>query len=630
MRTTLNTIYRQINTSVNNLTTDLERLNTQISSGTQMSKISDDPVNLISALRFRSSISEINQYTENITLGNTTITASENSLREMKELVVRAKELAIQAINPVLSSSEHKAIAEEVSNLNDQAVMLANTQINGKYIFGGQRTTGYSGKEPSPFVADQGSGHWLNAQASSTAIPANTLKINGVDIAASASASAADKAAAINAANSGAQATGVSASVVPASLQGGVVPGGAVAVGDFIINGTDIAAPAGFMVNASDQGNVLVDAINAQTSATGVKATRDAAGQLILTAVDGRNITIGGTAPAKAGLSAGVTYGALKLQSDREFILEDASQPAESAFAALGLKGGEAVTGEAGDVADDGKIDVVSIHKQAGAVRYNGDLENDLKIKIGKVETMVVGFSGKKAVVDSGVFTSLQGLEDALRQQNYTSALGENSASDTTVTLDSGITGLEDDTRPTFTAGSFDIVVSDHDTDPPTSKSITLDVDPSVDTLDSVVSRINGVAHISASWNGDGKLVITSDDPSRYTFNLTQDSSNFLQNAGVDAQALQNNYLNDSLTNLTSSMDKLTEKISSFGAKANRIEVQSKIYSGLQLAAQTNLSEVQDTDIVKAVMDLKGKETAYQATLAAAAKTMQLSLVDFL
>jgi flagellar hook-associated protein 3 FlgL len=50
----------------------------------------------------------------------------------------------------------------------------------------------------------------------------------------------------------------------------------------------------------------------------------------------------------------------------------------------------------------------------------------------------------------------------------------------------------------------------------------------------------------------------------------------------------------------------------------------------MTVATKGNLSEVQDTDMIKAVMDLKAKQTAYQAALSAAAKIMKLSLVDYL
>jgi len=77
--------------------------------------------------------------------------------------------------------------------------------VNDKYIFGGHRTTGYTNTEPSPFINDKGDGHWVNGTvpAAAALIPADTLKINGITIAASADASATAKAAVINDATTG-------------------------------------------------------------------------------------------------------------------------------------------------------------------------------------------------------------------------------------------------------------------------------------------------------------------------------------------------------------------------------------------------------------------------------------------
>jgi flagellar hook-associated protein 3 FlgL len=77
-------------------------------------------------------------------------------------------------------------------------------------------------------------------------------------------------------------------------------------------------------------------------------------------------------------------------------------------------------------------------------------------------------------------------------------------------------------------------------------------------------------------------------------------------------------------------LDNLSNQVSDFGARANRIEVQSSLYLNLELAAKENLSGKEDTDMLKAIMELNGKKTAYEAALSAAAQTMQLSLVNFL
>ena len=98
MRTTLNTIYNMIQTNLNKITSDMATINGQISSGRQMSKISDNPVNLVSALGMRSSLAELEQYQNNLIYGESMITASENALSQMKEQLTEAKVMTIQAL----------------------------------------------------------------------------------------------------------------------------------------------------------------------------------------------------------------------------------------------------------------------------------------------------------------------------------------------------------------------------------------------------------------------------------------------------------------------------------------------------------------------------------------------------
>ncbi|MCK5437692.1 MAG: hypothetical protein KAI90_06740, partial [Desulfobulbaceae bacterium] len=73
MRTTMNTTYRQVLNNLNNLTSDIQDINNRISSTQQMSKPSDNPVHLVSALSLRSSLAEIKQYQENLVYGESMI-----------------------------------------------------------------------------------------------------------------------------------------------------------------------------------------------------------------------------------------------------------------------------------------------------------------------------------------------------------------------------------------------------------------------------------------------------------------------------------------------------------------------------------------------------------------------------
>lgn len=74
----------------------------------------------------------------------------------------------------------------------------------------------------------------------------------------------------------------------------------------------------------------------------------------------------------------------------------------------------------------------------------------------------------------------------------------------------------------------------------------------------------------------------------------------------------------------------MTMRISDTGARANRITVQRQIFDNLEVTTRETLSDKEDTDMIEALMNLKSMEIAYQAALNAAAKTMQMSLMDFL
>lgn len=655
MRITMQSIHKNILTNLNNINTEMNRLNTQISSGKKMSKISDDPVNLVNALGLRSSISRITSYQANLTFGNSMISAAESALTGMKELAIRGKELAIQMANGTMTQENRTSGALEVNHLWEEAIFLANSEVAGKYLFAGYRTAGYTQAEPTPFIADMAGGYGVrgNSPASlDAAAPSqyhfNTgdLTINGIAIGATvgdtissahATASAAAKVAAINARSTD---TGVTADFTSATVTAaGAVAGGAIASGDLRINGQDIfdgvTNPASATVLAQDADKTLVNAINAHSATTGVIASRDSSGALSLSAVDGRNIQVATTAAGEAigkfnngtGTAADKVYfGAVQLKSDLPFTMQT-TPTTEPGLVALGLNGGSAATGEANDVAGDGFLQVITIQQQQGNVRYAGD-RSDIAIKVGPTSKLEISKNGMDAIMDTGVFSALKGLENALRGEKFTTVTGSKKATATGNTLDSGSTGLEQDGLA-FANGTLSFAVTDHSSYPPQTKTINLEVDISQNTPQTIADRISEIPGLNASWSTDGRLSVESSDPERFTFNYT-DSSNFMAMNGITQNELQFQAIQKSIGELETLLDNLSNQVSDFGARANRIEVQSSLYVNLELATRENLSEKEDVDMLKALMEIKGKQTAYEAALSAAAQTMQLSLVNFL
>ncbi|MFO7760717.1 MAG: flagellin, partial [Desulfobia sp.] len=475
----------------------------------------------------------------------------------------------------------------------------------------------------------------------------NDLKINGINIDAAApdensilypAESAAAKAEAINARS---DETGVTARITPAYKKAdGVVEAGTLGSGDLVINGVDIFT-ANTALKSQDDDNTLLNAINDKEGKTGVAATRNAEGTILLKTIDGRNLHIetstqgeslthiNGTSPPAAANQ--VYMGRVQLHSDQEFTLETGVfglDKIEYGLEALGLAGGQLISGETGDKAGDGRITVNQVIEKQGSVRYAGDREDNLSIKTGRTDSMDISSNGDQAIMSTDIFSILCQLEDNLRGVNYHRVTGIHKAGDVTAALDSGKTGLagEEDLKD----GSFTVKVKDHEHSPPEELEFTIPVDAGQDSLSSVAVKINGVPGMEAYWNDNNQLEISTTEPDRYTYTVSEDTSNFLAVTGTDSETMQMQALDDSLAGLEDAFSEMTTRVSDFGARANRIEVQKQIYDNLELKVNENLSEVQDTDYTKAIMDLKAAQTAYQAALNSAGKTMQLSLVDYL
>jgi flagellin len=113
------------------------------------------------------------------------------------------------------------------------------------------------------------------------------------------------KAAAINSVKTK---SGVTATALGNDIsQATAVAAGGLSSNDLFINGVAIDATSG--VTASDGTGALRSAINAKTASTGVTATVNTSGSLVLTAADGRNITAFATGNASSitALTSGVT-----------------------------------------------------------------------------------------------------------------------------------------------------------------------------------------------------------------------------------------------------------------------------------------------------------------------------------
>ncbi len=103
-------------------------------------KPSDDPMANIEAMTITSRNNDNSQYLKNASLAELHLNATEDSLVQITEILMKAKDLAIQQSSDFYDDKIRKNVANEVFQLRNHALSIANKRIGNKYIFGGFST----------------------------------------------------------------------------------------------------------------------------------------------------------------------------------------------------------------------------------------------------------------------------------------------------------------------------------------------------------------------------------------------------------------------------------------------------------------------------------------------------------
>jgi flagellar hook-associated protein 3 FlgL len=84
------------------------------------------------------------------------------------------------------------------------------------------------------------------------------------------------------------------------------------------------------------------------------------------------------------------------------------------------------------------------------------------------------------------------------------------------------------------------------------------------------------------------------------------------------------------LANLDTAVDRVITTLGKVGARFNRVETMRGAADAQLLSMTTSLSEAEDIDLPKTIVELQMQEVAYKAALGATARAVQPSLLDFL
>jgi len=120
----------------------LAKTQEQLTTGMQITKPSDEPVKAAGVTRLNTEIARQTTYQDNMKTISTRLSAEETALTNSSDVMFRMKELAMQAANDTLSTADRKTVAQEMTQLRDQMLSLANSQdTNGNYLFAGSKVS---------------------------------------------------------------------------------------------------------------------------------------------------------------------------------------------------------------------------------------------------------------------------------------------------------------------------------------------------------------------------------------------------------------------------------------------------------------------------------------------------------
>jgi flagellin-like hook-associated protein FlgL len=140
MRVTQEIFYRNSMLDIFKLQYQQVMLDKQVTTGQKVNLPSDSPSNSVTILDSRHLLYQVTQYRANLEAASNWMTASESSMSSINDLLVKAKTLAEQMATGTIQPNQHAATATEVQNIIDEIIKLANTQVEGDYIFSGSRT----------------------------------------------------------------------------------------------------------------------------------------------------------------------------------------------------------------------------------------------------------------------------------------------------------------------------------------------------------------------------------------------------------------------------------------------------------------------------------------------------------
>ena len=617
MRITNNMIQTRVLSNLQANFRAVSRLQDILSTGRNFRFPEDNPINFVNSLSLRQELSANRRFARNINEADTTLQLTESTLSVVNDRLQRARELSLQGANQTLPPESQAAIADEIDQIFEDVIGLANSNFEGRFLFAGDKTQ----QEPFSVIA---TGNGLEGVQYRGDFGDRLVEIGQGEFL---PINLTGPAAFFTSLNEVTSSVPVDpAALLEPQLTGVVDPPLILAAGDFTVDGVSITYDP-----ATDTLNDVRDAIN--RNVTTADARIDENGQLIIRSltsqdvslangtsnvlevldlfhrVEGGNLAVGPITPATTLASLGITGDAIVIDtgtSEYEIDLAAATDIGDviAAVAASGAPveafingAGTGLTFSATESVN--ALDIRSLRKIFGSTALApGTVTNNTTLA-----SLGIASPGALDISNDGAVTTVD-LSGAVTVEQVLSAINSQ-VNGVTASINSDGTGI--DLESAFLSSSLS----------------------ATDVGASTIATVLGFAQTRSGDNASDFQVETPG-----TVNEVESSNIFKTLAELSGQLRSGtadpNSIGSLLNSFENDLDLVVRNRAVVGARINRLESSQGRFDAFEVFVTELLSQNEDADLAETISTLATQSNVLEAALASASRVILPSLVDFL
>ncbi len=149
--------YEQVNRSITKNRTEMANLQNQAATQKRVTRPSDDPISAARVLGERVDLRGNEQYIKNLNYAKSFLDYSEQSLGDLSDIIVRAKDLTLSQSNDASANAQtRRSVAEEIKQLREHAIQVGNRKLGERFIFAGYKTMTSPFEDDGSYSGDDG------------------------------------------------------------------------------------------------------------------------------------------------------------------------------------------------------------------------------------------------------------------------------------------------------------------------------------------------------------------------------------------------------------------------------------------------------------------------------------------